>query len=64
MLEFYNKFINKKHTPHINGLRGLSVLAVIFYHLDVIVPSGFYGVDVFFVISGYIITKLIVESII
>ncbi len=46
--------------PDIEGLRGIAVLAVIAYHVDpTAVPRGFLGVDIFFVISGYLITGLI-----
>jgi peptidoglycan/LPS O-acetylase OafA/YrhL len=48
----------------INGLRALSVVIVVLYHFDSkIVPGGFIGVDVFFVISGYLMTKIISSSI-
>ena len=40
----------------IQGLRGLAVLLVVFYHAGWLLPGGFVGVDVFFVISGYVIT--------
>lgn len=48
----------------IDGLRALSVIAVIFFHLE-IAPfrGGYVGVDVFFVISGYLITRIIVADI-
>ena len=46
--------------PHVDGLRAVAVLAVIFYHLNPgWLPGGFTGVDVFFVISGFVITALI-----
>lgn len=46
----------------VQGLRAVAVLAVIIYHVNnAWLPSGFVGVDVFFVISGFIITSLIVE---
>lgn len=42
--------------PHIDGIRALAVLPVVFYHiLARLCPGGFAGVDVFFVISGYLI---------
>lgn len=43
--------------PQIQSLRALSVLLVILYHFGFPVPNGFIGVDIFFVISGYVITK-------
>jgi len=47
----------------INGLRALAVLAVVLYHFDVPgFAGGFVGVDVFFVISGFLMTKIIVEG--
>lgn len=42
----------------IDGLRAVAVLAVMLYHLDSnLLPGGFSGVDVFFVISGYVVTR-------
>ncbi|MFZ9512750.1 MAG: acyltransferase family protein, partial [Ilumatobacteraceae bacterium] len=45
------------YIPSLDGIRALSVLAVIVYHANKIwLPGGFLGVEVFFVISGYLIT--------
>ena len=53
-----------QHIPAIDGLRGIAVTAVIFYHLGFQwIPGGFLGVDLFFVISGYVITRLLLDSI-
>ena len=51
------------HRADIEGLRGLSVLLVVAFHAAVpAVPGGFVGVDVFFVISGFLITGLLVDE--
>ncbi len=46
--------------PGLDGMRALAVAAVVAYHLDPgLLPAGFFGVDIFFVISGYLITSLL-----
>ena len=51
-----------KYRPEIDGLRAISVLAVILFHTGLACPGGYVGVDIFFVISGYLITNLIVKE--
>lgn len=46
------------YRPDIDGLRAVSVLAVIFFHAGLL-PNGYLGVDVFFVISGFLITGIV-----
>lgn len=51
------------YRPDIDGLRALSVLAVIAFHLNGFVPGGYVGVDVFFVISGFLIGGMVFHDI-
>ncbi|MCC6702305.1 MAG: acyltransferase [Fluviicola sp.] len=52
------------YRPEIDGLRTVAVIAVILFHLNSnILIGGYYGVDVFFVISGYLITGILTKSI-
>jgi len=53
-----------RYIHSVDGLRAVAVIAVLLYHLGIDwIPGGFLGVDLFFVISGYVITGLILESI-
>ena len=54
---------NISYRPDIDGLRALAVVSVIIFHIEAsYLPGGFLGVDVFFVISGFLITKIILRE--
>lgn len=50
------------YRPEIDGLRAISVLGVVLYHAGLGITGGFVGVDVFFVISGYLVTGIILRD--
>ena len=59
------KNINYKH--HIDGLRAISVISVIIYHtnlsfFNIKLTGGYLGVDIFFIISGYLISKILLNE--
>ena len=55
--------LTSTYKPAIDGLRAIAVLSVIIFHLDAfsLLPGGFTGVDMFFVISGYVISQSLWE---
>lgn len=57
--------VNKKtwFRSDIQGLRAIAVLAVIGFHYSNVIPGGFIGVDIFFVISGFVISGLLTRNI-
>jgi peptidoglycan/LPS O-acetylase OafA/YrhL len=58
-----NKIPGGVYRPDIDGLRAIAVLAVLLYHAGVpYINGGFVGVDIFFVISGYLITLLLMSE--
>ena len=50
--------------PDIQGLRGIAILVVVLYHAGLWLPGGFTGVDVFFVISGFVITGVLLRELV
>src|SRR5438128_2131552 len=52
-----------RNRPEVDGLRGIAVILVVAFHAGGGFGGGYVGVDVFFVISGYLITSLIVREV-
>ncbi|RIK74240.1 MAG: acyltransferase [Planctomycetota bacterium] len=57
-----SKLPAQHYRPDVDGLRAVAVLSVLFCHTGMGLPGGYVGVDVFFVISGYLITGLILKD--
>jgi len=60
--------IKQNFRKDIQGLRGIAVIAVILYHAEIhffgkqIFSGGYLGVDIFFIISGYLISKILLNE--
>jgi peptidoglycan/LPS O-acetylase OafA/YrhL len=64
MIKINNNNPTLSNRPEINGLRAFAIMAVLIFHADRnILPGGYLGVDIFFVISGYLITKIIITEV-
>lgn len=58
-----NPCFKLSYIPELDGLRGFAILAVIFFHANAsFLNGGFIGVDIFFVLSGFLITSLLVQE--
>ena len=64
-IEEKNLFIKSRYRPEIDGLRAFAVVTVIINHFNKdVLPGGYLGVDIFFVISGYLITLILLKELV
>ncbi|HHA1787177.1 TPA: acyltransferase family protein [Enterobacter ludwigii] len=63
MLEFKTPYSHPNYRPDIDGLRAVAILSVVIFHaFPELLAGGFVGVDIFFVISGYLITTILLTN--
>ena len=64
-MEKAKRLKSSRYMSGLDGLRALAVIGVIFYHLTPhILPGGFLGVPIFFVLSGYLISDLLIQELV